>query len=1399
VLGKKALCCNVSGNYNVAIGYVALGLNTGGVNNIGIGKQANCCSTTGCFNVAIGTCALRCNSVGRGNVALGYRAAESSGGRYFDIAIGYKAGMSTATASCCQKIAIGYKAGYSQCCSPFSISIGQCAGASRATCAIAIGCNALLSVNGLTNTIAIGNGANELTTSAGCKSIALGYRASRCSSVTPVNYTIAIGPQALYCGGTCASIAIGKNALFASSAAYCSFSGFSNVAIGNNSLGSLTCGINNIALGESAGPGMTTASNNILIGKCTGKTNGNGNIAVGCCSHFSPTGATGYAVHQCNIAIGMLSMRCTSTAGACQNIAIGTLTLKGSSPQSFNIAIGYSAGNNGCLNVTIGAKSGNCIALNSLNNTFLGSYAGQLLSTNGNGNTVLGFKALSTATINISGNVAIGDRAMYCSAGINNVVIGRYALSNFCSAAGAAVNAGSCNIVIGFSAGCASCLGCLNSIIGLCAMSQATQSPSCNVIEGAFAALNFQSGNGNTAIGFGAFRCLGTGTNNVAVGTCALSGSGSLCASSSVSNSVAVGTNALYKSVTGCSNVAVGFSALCNLTTGFSNIAIGDQAGFGLSTGFHNTVIGKLSACLNGKGNTAIGYCSLRVCCAVDSVHCNTAIGYKAMGAVAADSCFNVAIGPCSFRCRSGIGNINIGYCAGNGGCQNIVIGTLAAPTMSSAVSGNTCFNTIIGGYAAQRVGGCSFANTVLGFKALNTATAGVCGSVVIGERAMYCASGNQNIVIGRYALSNFCSTSTNNSGGCNIVVGLSAACAGCLGCLNIIMGGCAMGQATQSPACNIAIGAFAALNFQSGNGNTAIGFGAFRCLGTGTNNVAVGTGALSGCGSLCASSSVSNSVAIGYRALYKSVTGCSNVAVGFNALCGLTTGFNNIAIGDQAGLTLSTGTNNIAIGKSSGNLNGKNNLAIGYCALKMLGGIDSVQSNIALGYRAAQCNCSGCFCFNIALGICTLHGPSSSPVTNNIAIGYCAGNGGFHNIMIGTGVGAGICTCNNVLIGSYAGQRLNVAGTSNTAVGFKALTTSGAFVIGNVAIGERSMYCSNGCHNTVVGRYALSNFCSAAGAATNSGCFNVVLGFSAACAACLGNGNIIMGSCAMGQTNQSPACNISIGPYSALNFQNGGVNVVMGCNAFRCLGTGSKNVAIGAGALAGNGSLCANSLIDSNVAVGYRSLYKTISGCNNVAIGPNALCANITGNCSIAIGRNALCGTNSVTGCNVAIGDNAGPTHTGYNAIMIGAGSAGAATGCNNFISIGNGNIACARVQVAWTVLSDCRDKTNIQGIPIGLDFIKAVRPVKFTWDQRDAPNDGKKGMTQSGFTAQNLDEAVQQFDAEWMGLVNKDESDRWMVTHDRLLPVVVKAIQELEEKFAALTTRVNTLEQNL
>jgi hypothetical protein len=77
-----------------------------------------------------------------------------------------------------------------------------------------------------------------------------------------------------------------------------------------------------------------------------------------------------------------------------------------------------------------------------------------------------------------------------------------------------------------------------------------------------------------------------------------------------------------------------------------------------------------------------------------------------------------------------------------------------------------------------------------------------------------------------------------------------------------------------------------------------------------------------------------------------------------------------------------------------------------------------------------------------------------------------------------------------------------------------------------------------------------------------------------------------------------------------------------------------------------------------------------------------------------------------------------------------------------------------------------------------------------------RNAPDDGKKGTSEAGFIAQELDQVVQDFDAEWLNLVNKENPDRWEATIGRLLPILTRAVQELAEEGEELTARVEALE---
>jgi hypothetical protein len=163
----------------------------------------------------------------------------------------------------------------------------------------------------------------------------------------------------------------------------------------------------------------------------------------------------------------------------------------------------------------------------------------------------------------------------------------------------------------------------------------------------------------------------------------------------------------------------------------------------------------------------------------------------------------------------------------------------------------------------------------------------------------------------------------------------------------------------------------------------------------------------------------------------------------------------------------------------------------------------------------------------------------------------------------------------------------------------------------------------------------------------------------------------------------------------------------------------------------------------------------------------------------------------------NTFIGSSAGSTiQQGTNNIIIGYNAqASTTTTTNNEITLGNSSIATLRCQVtSITSLSDIRDKKDIEPINIGIDFINELNPVKFTWDMRDG---GKVGVKSSGFIAQELQEVQNKFNIrEYLNLVYDVNPDKLEATYGNLLPVIVKAIQDLSKEQKELEEILKGLE---
>jgi hypothetical protein len=255
--------------------------------------------------------------------------------------------------------------------------------------------------------------------------------------------------------------------------------------------------------------------------------------------------------------------------------------------------------------------------------------------------------------------------------------------------------------------------------------------------------------------------------------------------------------------------------------------------------------------------------------------------------------------------------------------------------------------------------------------------------------------------------------------------------------------------------------------------------------------------------------------------------------------------------------------------------------------------------------------------------------------------------------------------------------------------------------------------------------------------------------------------------------------------------------------NGFITVGRGGGN--LGTNTVLGNGAGFENITGIENTSIGNNAANKNQNGSNNTAIGKDSLFFN-QGNNNVAIGKsvmysNIFGGENTYVGANAGLNQN-GPTANsntgiGYNAGLnnisffnISCLGANAQPTASNQITLGDTGVTSLRCNVtSITSLSDERDKTDILEITEGLDFVSKLKPVTFTWNQRDG---NRVGVKSAGFIAQDLLELQDEsLIGENLDLVSENDPERLEARYANLLPVMIKAIQEL-------TARINVLEGN-
>jgi len=226
--------------------------------------------------------------------------------------------------------------------------------------------------------------------------------------------------------------------------------------------------------------------------------------------------------------------------------------------------------------------------------------------------------------------------------------------------------------------------------------------------------------------------------------------------------------------------------------------------------------------------------------------------------------------------------------------------------------------------------------------------------------------------------------------------------------------------------------------------------------------------------------------------------------------------------------------------------------------------------------------------------------------------------------------------------------------------------------------------------------------------------------------------------------------------------------NTAVGNFALQSASSNSTAVGFGAGA-----STTAN----SGTFLGYNAGTLATSGYANTFVGAEAGQAVTTGANNVLIGYRA------------GIGNSGNNITTGSNNVLIGTNGLDVAPTLSNTVILGGTTISTLACNVtAITSLSDGRDKKDVEQLPIGLDFINELNPVKFVWDDRD--ENGKHDVKDCGFIAQDLKAVQEKYNiSEELQLVNEGISeDKIYASAGRLIPVLVKAIQELSAEVKEL-----------
>jgi|TARA_Y100000015_G_scaffold339_1_gene398 hypothetical protein len=1332
-----------SNGSSIGLGLNALANNDGTDNkNVALGLNAFTALTSGSYNTAIGWKAGEAQTTATQNTLVGASAGQKITTGPNNTFLGIEAGFECTTGS--RNTGVGRQALDAITSGQYNVAMGYQAMGSSGTGAsshTAIGYQALKSASTSSGSVALGYGALTAATSGGAH-VAIGYNCLKTVTIpnqlTGVGYecldayvgndtngrTTAMGYQAAKAATTPTDLTvIGNRAMYTATTG-----GSTSTVIGGLAAQSLTTAAEVTAIGYNALGSVTTGGYNVAVGKNAGDniTTGTNNIVIGSGADASSATATN------EITLGDASITSLRIPGLQSGASNGDVLTYNSS--------------NG--NITLAAASGGGIS-NVVEDTT--PQLGGTLDTNGN---LIQFGDSGGST---DDRLQFGDdQDMHMYFNGTSLTIDPKTSST--------------SSQLNFRAKDQVYLTSLSGGVFLRANNQSV----IDMYGGSGGGIYFHH-NGNDKLKL-------EGGNWTVQGSATFTFDGDIKASSD--SAIDIGTNStrfangyfdtLYGDGSNLTGISGGGASEINDLS--DAVTIDSGTGLGLGTGALanddgsdnlNTAVGyqALNANTSGSLNVALGYQALKD---ITTGHSNVAIGYQAMHDTGTGVQEAVAIGRLAQRKSTASSNVSIGYFAHydlTSGGSNIAIGSLAGQNQttgnSNVVVGTSAFDAATTASHSVALGGNALKSTTtmgsltaVGYKALEdyTGYAGILGyAVAIGHQAAMNMTTPYHIV----------------------AIGYNAATA----------------ATTGGTSCTL-VGSNVAASLTTAGGCTAVGYEALQLVTTGSNNTALGKSAGDNI------TTGINNIVIGNTADASSATVSNEITLGNSSITSLRIPGLQSGASDGDVLTYNSSNGNITLAAASGGgggaseINGLSDaktdnsgaaLGLGSGTLAADGGSNNT---VAIGKDALNDQTSGNF--NCAVG-----NEALSKITTNFqsaAFGIYAGRyvTGSTNTFLGYSAGQGTdgsaSGSNNVAVGEKSMQQLT-SGNDHTAVGYRSLrrVTSG---MDNVAVGYEALdSCTTGSNNCVLGHSALGSL--------TTGSYNIAIGYRALTTANNDSEIAIGYDCFAERSGHTLACglgyqagkwnqgarNTAIGHYSvgSNGVSDGADNTGVGYEALKVVTGGNANTAVGKEALV------ANTDGSDNTAVGYYALKSNTSAQRSTAVGYQAVEDSTTADYATGFGaytlRDLTTGNN-----NTAVGAFAGDDiTTGANNTCIGYQATASSGTVNNEITLGNSSVATLRCNTQTiSSLSDARDKTDVQELPEGLDFISKLNPVKFKWQTRDG--NSKDGSYEAGFIAQELQSLQHDVDADYLNLVMDENPDRLEASYGKLVPMLVKAIQELK-----------------